>query len=122
MQLNMEQIQIESLVITAEGRRQLGEMSASEGLDSIVAQHLAFLDLSEEWRWEIESARLEKLRDMASKDDDAGRLYTESDKRMKRTIGALVEIENNASVEQSVAPQANPSLSIPTYPSVGLGI
>ena len=59
----MEYTQIESLVITSEGRRQIGEMAAAEGLDSVISQHLALLDLSDEWRWEIESARLEKIRD-----------------------------------------------------------
>ena len=78
----MEYTQIESLVITSEGRRQIGEMAAAEGLDSVISQHLALLDLSDEWRWEIESARLEKIRDMAEKDGDAGQLYQDADMRM----------------------------------------
>ena len=75
-------VHIEGLVLTLEGRRLLGQISAAEGLASLVGQHLAMLDISEEWRWDIESARLEKLRDMLAKDMDAKLLYKEADKIM----------------------------------------
>ena len=58
----MNNVHIESLVLTSEGRRLLGQISAAEGLVSVIANQLSMLDISEEWKWEIESARLEKLR------------------------------------------------------------
>lgn len=82
----MEDVYLESLILTPEGRRLLGEMSASEGLDSIISHHLSMLDISEEWRWEIESAKLEKLREMGEKDGDAALMYKESDKKMQKVI------------------------------------
>lgn len=82
----MNHVHIESLVLTPEGRRLLGQISAAEGLASVVANQLSMLDISEEWKWEIESARLEKLRDMAQKDTDASLLYKEADKIMQRMM------------------------------------
>lgn len=82
----MNNAHIESLVLTAEGRRLLGQISAAEGLMSVVANQLSMLDISEEWKWEIESSRLEKLRDMAQKDTDASLLYKEADKIMQRMM------------------------------------
>ena len=82
----MNHVHIESLVLTNEGRRLLGQISAAEGLASVVANQLSMLDISEEWKWEIESARLEKLRDMAQKDTDASLLYKEADKIMQRMM------------------------------------
>lgn len=82
----MNNAHIESLVLTTEGRRLLGQISAAEGLASVVANQLSMLDISEEWKWEIESARLEKLRDMAQKDTDASLLYKEADKIMQRMM------------------------------------
>ena len=82
----MNVVHIESLVLTGEGRRLLGQISAAEGLASVVSNQLSMLDISEEWRWEIESARLEKLRDMAQRDTDAGLLYKEADKVMQRMM------------------------------------
>lgn len=82
----MNNVHIESLVLTTEGRRLLGQISAAEGLASVIANQLSMLDISEEWKWEIESARLEKLRDMGQKDTDATLLYKEADKIMQRMI------------------------------------
>ena len=82
----MNHVHIESLVLTVEGRRLLGQISAAEGLSSVVANQLSMLDISEEWKWEIESARLEKLREMAQKDTDASLLYKEADKIMQRMM------------------------------------
>ena len=82
----MNNAHIESLVLTPEGRRLLGQISAAEGLASVVANQLSMLDISEDWKWEIESARLEKLRDMAQKDTDASLLYKEADKIMQRMM------------------------------------
>lgn len=120
----MEHAQIESLVITFEGRRQLGEMAAAEGLASVISQHLALLDLSDEWRWEIESARLEKLRDMAEKDEDAGQLYRDADKRMKRALrsqGVGIEVADEPGIETEVpSVESTPTLK-PFYSSTDLG-
>lgn len=82
----MNNAHIESLVLMADGRRLLGQISAAEGLASVVANQLSMLDISAEWKWEIESARLEKLRDMAQKDTDASLLYKEADKIMQRML------------------------------------
>ena len=82
----MNNVHIESLVLTSEGRRLLGQISAAEGLVSVIANQLSMLDISEEWKWEIESARLEKLRDMGQKDTDAALLYKEADKIMQRMM------------------------------------
>ena len=82
----MNNVHIESLVLTSEGRRLLGHISAAEGLVSVIANQLSMLDISEEWKWEIESARLEKLRDMGQKDTDAALLYKEADKIMQRMM------------------------------------
>lgn len=121
----MEYTQIESLVITSEGRRQIGEMAAAEGLDLVISQHLALLDLSDEWRWEIESARLEKLRDMAEKDGDAGHLYRDSDKRMKRALRAQgVEVEvaaDEPGLEPGFETKADSAETKPFYSTTELG-
>ena len=121
----MEYTQIESLVITSDGRRQIGEMAAAEGLDSVISQHLALLDLSDEWRWEIESARLEKLRDMAEKDGDAGQLYQDADKRMKRALRAQgVEVEaavEEPGLEPGLETGAAPADPKPVYSTTELG-
>ena len=82
----MNTVHIESLVLTPEGRLLLGQISAAEGLASVVANQLSMLDISEEWRWDIERARLEKLREMAQKDTDATLLYKEADKIMQRML------------------------------------
>jgi hypothetical protein len=88
----MNHAHIESLVLTPEGRRLLGHISAAEGLASVVGNQLSMLDISEEWKWEIESARLEKLREMAQKDTDASLLYKEADKIMQRMIKPQLSI------------------------------
>ena len=49
----MNNVHIESLVLTSEGRRLLGQISAAEGLVSVIANQLSMLDISEEWKWEI---------------------------------------------------------------------
>lgn len=82
----MNTVHIESLVLTSEGRRLLGQISAAEGLASVVSNQLSMLDISEEWRLDIERARNEKLRDMAQKDTDATLLYKEADKIMQRML------------------------------------
>lgn len=82
----MNNAHIESLVLTLEGRRLLGQISAAEGLGSVVSNQLSMLDISEDWKWDIESARLEKLRDMVQKDTDASLLYKEADKIMQRMM------------------------------------
>ncbi len=98
----MNNVHIESLVLTTEGRRLLGQISAAEGLASVIANQLSMLDISEEWKWEIESARLEKLRDMGQKDTDATLLYKEADKIMQRMIKP-----------QLVGPASNPAPRTP---------
>lgn len=90
----MENVHIESLVLTKEGRRLLGQITAAEGLASIVGHHLSMLDISEDWKWEIESARLEKLRDMERQDGDAVLLYKEADKIMQRMVKSKISIDN----------------------------
>lgn len=82
----MNNAHIESLVLELEGRQLLGQISAAEGLASVVSNQLSMLDISDEWKWDIESARLEKLRDMAKKDTDASLLYKEADKIMQRIM------------------------------------
>lgn len=108
----MNNVHIESLVLTTEGRRLLGQISAAEGLVSVIANQLSMLDISDDWKWEIESARLEKLRDMERKDTDATLLYKEADKIMQRMMKP-----------QLGGPASNPALRTPapTTPDVSSG-
>ena len=78
--------QIEQLVVHSNGRRQLGFMAAAEDLGGLLFQYLDMLDISEEWRQEIESARLEKLREMKEKDTDVANLFNDADKNLKKQL------------------------------------
>lgn len=82
---------LESLVVTAEGRITLGEMAATESLTSLIAQQIALMDISEEWRLEIESARLAKLREMAQKDGEASLLLSEADPLLEQALREYAE-------------------------------
>jgi len=99
---------IEALVVTFEGRCLLGQIAAAEGLTSTIGQHLSMLDVSEQWLMEIESARLEKLRDMAQKDGDASFLYAEADRIMLRQLAKVIQpLKNNKPLDASVAAVAS---------------
>ncbi len=82
---------IEQMVLTAEGRRDLGYMAATDDLAGPLMQYLLILDISQEWRDDIERARLEKLRDMQSRDGDAGKLVQDADGELKATLAEQVE-------------------------------
>ena len=84
--MSNELYQIEQLVVHSNGRRQLGFMAAAEDLGGLLFQYLDMLDISEEWRQEIENARLEKLREMKEKDTDVANLLNEADKNLKKQL------------------------------------
>ena len=108
----MNNVHIESLVLTTEGRRLLGQISAAEGLASVIANQLSMLDISVECKWEIESARLEKLRDRGQKDTDATLLYKEADKIMQR----MMKPQLGVAAPSNPAP-VSPTSSVPSVSS-----
>jgi hypothetical protein len=82
----MNEIQIETLITTSEGRQILGRMAATDDVHAILQQQLSMMDVLPEWLEEIESARLAKLREMGDKDSDAQKMIPEADILMQKTM------------------------------------